>query len=1102
MSGDIRSRLAALSPAKRSMLEKRLRADRPETPSPRIPLRKRGEHPPLSFAQQRLWFLEQLEPGGGHYNLPLVLRLNAPVDAGLLEAAINDIVARHEILRTRFVLVEGEPCQEIVRTIEISLEQGDLTSLPPAQREAEAGRRSLASALLPFDLRDGPLIRAQLLRLGPADHLLTVTMHHIVADGWSLGVFARELSAIYAARSEGRPQTLPPLPLQYADFALWQRDHLQGETLDRLTEYWTRALAGMPTLLELPTDRVRPRVQTFEGGMFVRPYPKRAIDALSRLAQRHDATLFMALLAVFKILLHRLSGQTDIVVGSPIANRGRVELESLIGFFVNTMVLRTDLAGDPDFAKVLGRVRDVTLGAYAHQDLPFEQLVEKLNPSRSLDHNPLFQVMFGMQNTEAERPGHDENTQLGAATSKFDLTVSATETAGGLTCAFEFASALFDAETITALADTFGTLIEAVIEFPDMPVSRLPLAGGQRRAQLIEAAATPGAAPAAATVHDLFALQSAKTPDAIAIAAQDRTLSYAESDREANRLARALGAAGVGPGAIVGLCMRRDAALPIAMLAIWKAGAAFLPLDPALPADRLGFMLADAGAALVLTHGVAEEVLAGAYAGPVWRLDRDAPPDSGADASPAPPVSVPGSALAYVIYTSGSTGRPKGVLVTHEGAANALQTLVEAFALPEVTRVLQFGSLSFDISIFDVLMAWGCGGTLCIADADDLLPGPPLADTLRTRAINAITLPPSALAVTPVTPLPALTTLVCGGEALSAELASAWAAPGRSVINAYGPTETTIWATYHECREGEGPPPIGRAVTRVRAQVLDRWLQPLPPGFPGELYIGGAGVALGYLGRPALTAERFVPDPFANTPGARLYRTGDRAILRADGSIRFIGRADHQIKLRGYRIELGEIESVASAYPEVAMAAAVIERSRRGEPRILLACVPRDGATLARDALLDHLRAKLPEFMLPARLLVLAELPRTGSGKIDRKAIARIGDGAATEPVADAEGSPIEREIAALFAEVLEVPRLGRDANFFELGGHSLLATRAVMRLNERFGIALPLRELFEYPVVGDLARLVERARDGDAAAVPPVIARVRRRAVPAMATD
>jgi amino acid adenylation domain-containing protein len=1090
---DLSARLASLSPEKRALLERRLQTtSESRAPPSRISPRQDAQRPPLSFAQQRLWFLEQLEPGHAFYNLPLVIRFREAGVKVALAAALDEIVKRHEALRTSFVLENGEPVQEIAAELNVALEVADLASVAASEREAEAVRQATAEAMRTFDLTRGPLIRAKLLQLAESDHLLVVTMHHIVSDGWSLGVFSQELNALYAALRAGCPATLPPLPMQYGDFAIWQRGYLQGENLERLLSYWKRKLEGMPALLELPTDWPRPRVQSFEGGTIVRPYDKPTIEALKSLASQQGGTLFMVLLAVFNVLLHRFSGITDMVVGSPIANRSRVEMEGLIGFFANTLVLRTDLSGNPSFREIIARVRETTLEAYAHQDLPFERLVEELSPGRDLSHNPLFQVMFGLQNTDGQATSQNSEAGFTSGISKFDLTLSASETAEGLTCIFEFNTALFRPETIDSLAEAFGVLMQAAAAAPDRSISELPLVSAAQRAALIKEAATAGSVSAAPTVHGLFERKVAATPAAAAVATADRSYSYAEIEARANRLARALRERGAGPDFVVGMCLDRTPDLPVAMLGILKAGAAFLPLDPSHPKDRLAYMMADAGALIVLTHARLLDVLP-PFTGEVWCMDRDWQRIAERSPERLPFAGSPEN-LAYIIYTSGSSGRPKGVMVSHRCACNAAQSLIEAFRLPPSTRVLQFGSLSFDISIYDLLMAVGCGGTLCMASADAVMPGQPLADTLRDLKINAITLPPSALSVVPVTALPDLHLIVCGGETLPGELAVHWAA-GRCLINAYGPTETTIWATFFRCSNEETNPPVGRAISRAQVYILDSENEPLPRGFSGEVHIAGAGVARGYLNKPTLTAEHYVPDPFSAEPGSRMYRTGDRARRLPGGDIQFIGRLDHQVKLRGYRIELGEIEAVLSGSPHIREAAVVIQQTPGGEKRIAAYCTLNSDGAADRAGLLAYLRRQLPEFMIPANLHVVAALPVSASGKIDRPKLSTEADTDDKDSGETSLTTATEKKVAEIFAAILEIRHVGVRDSFFDLGGHSLLATRAINRINETFQIVLPLRKLFEFPVVAELALAIERAR-GRAEKTAPAITRAARRSV------
>jgi amino acid adenylation domain-containing protein len=1094
MSMSLRARLAALSPEKRTLLERRLGAEEMASRVGRIERREGTASTPLSFAQQRLWFLDQLEPGHSFYNLPLTIGLPGPLSVLALERALNEVVRRHESLRTTFVLEHGAPAQIVSPDLRIALGTVDMRGTPAAERGRAAGRLVLEEATRPFDLARGPLVRAKLFQLDDADHVLLIAMHHIVSDGWSMGVLQRELAALYAALAAGQQPLLPELPIQYGDFAAAQRSSMSGATLDRLLSYWKRQLAGIPELLELPTDRPRPRVQSFQGGTYTVPYARPLFDTLKVIALESDATPFMALLAVFKILLYRFSGVTDLVVGAPTANRNRVELEGLIGFFVNTLVLRTGLGGDPTFRQVLARVREVTLEGFGHQELPFEKLVEELHPDRNLSHNPLFQVMFGLQNAEPQLALRNVPTQFNFGSSKFDLTLSLSETVEGLSAAFEFNTELFDLSTIESLAVAFGVLLENAAASPDRHISELPLVSPAERKRLLYAAAAPGNVPPELCVHQLFERQSARRPGAIAATFEGAWLTYAELDARANQLAHALVEHGAGAEVVVGLCMDRSLELVAAVLGILKAGAAFLPLDPTYPQDRLSFMLEEVRAPILLTTSTMVASLP-PFRGRILPLDTEWP--DGYSTEPLR-TSVSPDDLAYVIYTSGSTGRPKGVMVPHRCVCYSAQAQVDLFALPPDTRVLQFGSLSFDTSIYDLLMAIGCGGTVCLARQDDLMPGPPLVQTLLRERINLITIPPSALTVVPQTPLPDLHRIVSGGEAPSRELVARWQ-PGRRFFNAYGPTETTIWATVSECAQADAAPPIGRAIPNVQAYVLDPRLEPLPTGFPGELYLGGAGVARGYRNRPDLTASRYGPDPFLM--GGRLYRTGDRTRLLPNGEIQFLGRFDQQIKLRGYRIELGEIDAALAAHGGIREAVAAAQRSPAGETRIVAYCVPNEGYTPDKRQILAFLRERLPEFMVPSSLRIVSSLPLTVSGKLDRLALSAWSEeGGGPESEAVSPGTATEEGIAAIFREILEHEQpIGVYESFFELGGHSLLATRAITRINDAFGTAVALRQMFEFPTVAQLAAIVEREQLAGTKTRPPSITQVAQEAIEAL---
>jgi amino acid adenylation domain-containing protein len=1093
----LNERIAALSPEKRALLERQLQAKRADSGPEKIPRRNPDQTPlPLSFAQQRLWFLEQLEPGLPFYSLPLATRLSGPLRVSRLEQSLNEIVRRHEALRTTFATVDGNPAQVIAQNYQVSLPVDDLRDVPEAAREAEAARLAMAEANTLFDLENGPLFRARLLRLTDTDHVLLLTMHHIVSDGWSMGVLYRELSALYLAFCADEPSPLAELPIQYADFALWQREWLRGEVLDGLLSYWKKKLAGMPALLELPTDRPRPPAQVFQGASYATPLPRPAVEGLKLVGQQANATLFIALLSVFKVLLFRYSNQDDVVVGSPIANRTRVEVEGLIGFFVNTLVLRTDLSGDPTFIQLLGRVREVTLEAFAHQDLPFEKLVEELQPARNLSHNPLFQMMFVLQNMETglQTGPHPDAPQFSVGTSKFDLTLCATETSDGLVAVFEYNTNLFNHSTIVSLAQNFRTLVESAIARPEQPISRLLLLSREERRRLIEDYnRTYDGRPRASLVQEICETHARSRPDAPAISSPLEQLTYRELNARSNQLARALREMGVGPEVLVGLCVERSPEMMVGLLGILKAGGAYVPLEPTYPKDRLAYMLEDSGAQLLLTQ---ERLVASLppYGGKVLRLDADWQrvakyPEDDLD------TLATTDNLAYVIYTSGSTGRPKGVMVAHRGLCNVAEAQVSAFNVAPESRVLQFASLSFDASIFEVLLAMRAGATLCLAPQEAMLPGEPLVQTLRDEDINVLVIPPSVLAALPAAALPDLQTILSAGEACPAELVSRWAF-GRRFFNGYGLTETSIWATVTECDDTTASPPIGAPIANTQAYLLDDSLEPVPNGLPGEIYLGGVGLARGYLGRPDLTAERYIPDPFSGEAGARLHKTGDLGRRLPNGDIHFIGRGDQQVKLRGYRIEPGEVQQSLLSHPAVRDAVVIAQAGASGEKRLAAYCVTMPGREVSASELRGFLRQRLPDFMVPSTFLMLDSLPLNENGKLDKRALAALAlDSPESESQWAAPRTETEQTLARIWCEILEIERVGIYDNFFDLGGHSLLATRIMSRVNVAFGKDLPIRLLFEYPKVAEMAELID-ASEGDLAAQAQTIVPVARQAV------
>ncbi|MFL5382416.1 MAG: amino acid adenylation domain-containing protein, partial [Longimicrobiaceae bacterium] len=1049
---------------------------------------------PLSFAQERLWFIDRLEPGSAVYNLPAAWRLGGALDEAALERALGEIVRRHEALRTTFGEVDGSPVQVIAPFGGFALAVEDLSALGAADGEAALGRRAGEEARRAFDLSAGPLFRAALVRLSDEEHVLLLTMHHIVSDGWSMGVLFRELSALYQAYREGRESPLPELGVQYADYAAWQREHLQGEVLEGELAYWRERLADAPALLELPTDHPRPAVQTFRGANERVQLPPELLERLQRLGRSEGATLYMVVLSAFQALLSKYSGSEDVVVGSPIAGRGRGEVEGLIGFFVNTLVLRTDVSGDPSFRELLGRVREVTLGAYEHQELPFEKLVAELQPERSLSHSPLFQVGFTLDNAQDTGGGlaglsmQGLGAELGFA--KLDLSLGLAAGSDGLRGGLTYSTDLWEAATMRRLVGHFTRLVEQAAADPDARISRVTLLNEAERRQVVEEWNATAAEIPRKCLHELFAEQAARTPEALAVVSGEDALGYRELDACANRLARRLAGLGAGPEVRVGICLERGPEMVVAMLAVLKAGAAYLPLDPDYPAERLAYMLADSGARVLVTQASLRGLLP-AEGVRIVRVDADAAMIA-AEPDVAPRAAVAPENAAYVIYTSGSTGRPKGVVVTHANAANLLPRAVRTFGAAPGGAVLQTASMSFDASLLEVFVALLSGAALHVAEREVVLSAERLAALLREREIGVWVSTPALLDSLPEADFPALRTISTGGERCSAETAARWSR-GRRLVNMYGPTETTIYTTAHACVPGAAEaPPIGRPVANARVYVLDAWGEPVPAGVPGELYVGGAGVARGYLGRAALTAERFVPDAFGGEAGGRLYRTGDRARWRGDGTLEYLGRLDEQVKVRGFRIELGEIEGTLRRSEGVADCVVVAREEVPGEKRLVAYVV----GDVEAGVLREHLRRELPEYMVPAAFVPLERLPLTPSGKLDRKALP-APDFASAEGRYVAPRTPVEEVLAEIWAETLRLERVGVAESFFELGGHSLLAARVISRVRLVFGVEVPLRALFEGPTVAELAGRVEEIRRAGAPALPPVVPVERTGALP-----
>jgi amino acid adenylation domain-containing protein len=1067
------------------------------------PLRpvRRDRPLPLSFAQQRLWFLQQVAPASSTYNISRLYRLGAGLLPAALAAALARLVERHEVLRTRYLRVAGAPVQSVDAPSALPLPEIDLAALPEAAAKHEARRVAAGLFRRPFDLGAGGPIRGALVRRRPVERLLLLSLHHVAADGWSMEVLERELGALYAALAAGREPALPPLPIQYGDFAAWQRGWLKRPVLRPQLEHWRARLAGAPDLLELPSDRPRPPVQSFRGALAARPLPPSDAAALAALAGRHGVTLFMALLAACDLLLYRYTGQTDLLVGTPIANRNRAELEGLIGFFVNTLVLRADLAGDPEAAAFLARLRELALDAYAHQDLPFERLVEELRPERHLGHSPLFQVMLALEEAPPTLPAPllPAPFAVDNPTTKFDLTLTLVKSGTALVLRSEYSTDLFDAATAERLLGHVANLLAALAAAaPGARLSQLPLLLPEERRELLAAgrgAATPY--PRRRTVHELFAGQAARRPDAVALAMGSECLTYGELDRRAGRLARRLRGLGVGPEEPVGVYLERSPELVVALLGALASGAAYLPLDPAYPRRRVALLLARTGARVVVTReGLRGDLPApspAAEAGGthVLLLDAEANclggPEGGPEGGPAdgraepPRFAGDPESLAYVMFTSGSTGEPKGVAVPHRAVVRLVRDTDYASFGPREC-FLQLAPAAFDASTFEIWGALLNGSRLVIFRPGPVAPAE-LEQTLREEGVTTLWLTAGLFHLV-VDGVPAalggVRQLLAGGDVLSpphVRRALAGLAPGGVLVNGYGPTESTTFACCHRMRRPEDagtPVAIGRPIANTSVQVAGGDGELAPPGVPGELRIGGDGLARGYLGRPDLTAERFVPDPFAETPGARFYRTGDLVRRGRDGVLHFLGRIDEQVKIRGFRVELGEIEAALRHLPGVARAAAVALDSR-----VAAYVVREPGAQCTAAELRQALARSLPDYMIPAEVVFLESLPLTAHGKVDRRALPAPGH---TQSAAGGAAQPprteLERLIAALWQDLLQRTGFGIEDDFFELGGHSLLIAQVQGRLQEALGRDVPVVDLFRFPTIRSLAACLEGTAD------------------------
>jgi amino acid adenylation domain-containing protein len=1101
---ELARRLAALTPEMRAQLARsRVELDRKDRRG-QIQPRAAGAPVPMSFAQELLWLLDRANPGMHGYNVPRSSRVRGALDLDALQSALDAIVERHEVLRSTFDMIEGEPRQIVHAPAPVALSVVDLRDRPAERREQDALAMVRELTRRPFDLTADSQLRASLLRLDEDDHVLLLESHHVAADGWSRNILMRELSELYESQRRGVAPNLEPLPIQYGDYAQWQRDTLQGETLERHLAFWRDQLRDAPALLELPTDRPRPLAPSFEGATRSRMLPVALMERLRQLSRDKGATLFVTLLAAFDVLLARLGGQHDVVVGSPTAGRSHEATEGLIGYFINMVVLRTKLDGDPTFAELVARVRETTLSAFEHQDVPYEKLALEMQRDREVARGGLFQVMFTLQDSEIrtlQLPGLTfENFGTGRGATKFDLSLFMHEQKAGLRATIEYRTDLFDAATIDRMLVQLENLLDAVSDEPDTPISALPLLmEGERELLLHEWAGPSRDYPADTAIHALIEAQVDRTPDALALTFDGASLSYGEMDARANRLARLLRERGVQSGDFVGVCLERSFEMVIGLLAILKAGAAYVPLDPEYPRERLAFMLEDCAPTVTLTR-IAERAALPPEADSVLVLDDPAIEARLSAMSPARlDEPVPGDALAYAIYTSGSTGRPKGAPNRHAGVVNRLLWARDTFGFDAGATLVQKTPYSFDVSVQELFCPLLAGSRLVIAAPGGHRDPAYLQELIERERITAIHFVPSMLgaflAYAEPERLRSLRTLMCSGEALApATVVRAYQVlpDDATVHNLYGPTECAVDVTHWACPRDPAPAvmSIGRPVANTRCYVLDEAQQLVPVGVPGELYLAGRQVGAGYLRRPELTAERFVADPFADPvqePGARMYRTGDRARWTADGTIEYLGRLDFQVKLRGFRIELGEIEAVIAAEADVAEALATVREVVPGDSQIVCYFVPVAGVKPDHERLRAAMSRVLPSSMIPSAIVELDAFPLTSSGKINRQALPMPQTASLRTARYWAPRTTIEHEMVQIWEKLLDRRPIGIRDDFFELGGHSLLAVRMLAEVGRYRGRSIPLAWLFESSTIEALVARIDS--DLHATAEPPLVA-------------
>ena len=1093
------SDLSSISLQQRAVLELWLKKKRDGSSRPaRIPRRDDNCTAPLSFAQQRLWFLDQLEPGNQFYNCAVAARLIGKLNVGALERAFGEIIRRHEILRTAFPQMHGVPIQLVTPLQPLNISVLDITDWSEQRQEDEVLRLADEEAQKTFDLARGPLLRFRLLKLSEQEHVLLLVMHHILGNGWSTAIVVRELAVLYEAFSTGKPSQLDELPIQYADFAHWQHEWLQGEVLEELLSYWKQRLAGAPKVMELPTDRPRLPIQSFRGAKESFVLSEELSEGLRALSRREAMSLFMTLLTAFQTLLSRYSGQDNIVVGSPFAVRNRAEIQEMIGFFANTLVLRTDLSGDPIFRELLVKVRKAVLEDYSHQDLPFERLVEELQPDRDMSRSPIFQTLFSLQNMPmpmTELPGLILSIlRIDNRAARFDLHLAIEDTKQ-LSGWIEYNTDLFDTATIKRMAGHFQTLLESIVCDPLQRLSQLPMLTSPERHQLLVEFNDTASVYPSLCIHQFIEAQVERTPLAVALVFDHQTLTFRDLNQRANKLAHYLKHLGVGPEVLVGICLERSVEMVVALLAILKAGGAYVPIDPSYPHTRISFMIEDSGLNLLLTErhlvsalgqGRAEVVCIDSLGSEISRQD-----------SSNLTCEVEGDNAAYVIYTSGSTGIPKGVQVLHGAVVNLLRSMRREPGIGREDVLVAVTTLSFDIAALELYLPLIAGARLELASQEEAWDGVRLAERLKQSKATMMQATPSSWRMLMESGWRAEAgfKVLCGGEGLGAELARQLKESGGEVWNLYGPTETTIWSgAYKVEKVDRAIVPVGRPILNTQMYVLGEWQEVVPIGVSGEIYIGGEGLARGYLCRADQTAERFVPDPHSQLSGARMYRTGDEARYLKDGRIEYIGRLDRQVKVRGYRIELGEIEKVLNGHKAVAEAVAEVKEDKRGERRLVGYVVEEAGERVRREELIEYVKLKLPDYMVPVVYVIMEEMPLTPNGKVDRKALPEPDQ---SRPEMETEmvspRTPVEERLAGIWAEVLGLERVGITDNFFARGGHSLLATQLISRVRDTFQVEVPLRRLFEQSTIAGLAEIIEAALGAGQGAQAPSIVRVSR---------